>query len=570
MTTRVLKYFILIACGLLIVAVSSFWFGGASFRDKDVVLELDGPSQASSGDEVVYKLKYENTTRSSLSDLSFVFFYPEGSTVITDNGTSDDYSEEFSVESLASGEKGEKELRVFLMGEKGNIKIAKAVFSFKAGNLKSTFEKTATLSTTIVSTPISLILSAPPSAVSGQSITYVLDYRNQSDEDATDLILEVDYPDGFIPKEYNPQPKNNNWEVKLLKKGNGGRITIAGTLSGQEGESKVISATLKRKVGGNYVDYQKASTATVISNPILGIEVLVNGVSDYSSSPGDRLAYTIKYSNNSNLNLSGMNLAVKLEGDMFDFSVFDTRGGFFDDTTKTITWNSTTVPDFSNFEPNKKGQVGFNIVLKSFFPSSASEVASNQFVKVSSKFITPNIPTGFSSDDISVSGSLTTRIGTQPSLNQSAYYNDPDFGSSGPLPPKVGEDTYYTIHWQLTNPGNAVSSAKVTGKLPQGVEWADTVKSSSGIAPIFNINSSEVVWNFGTLPYGTGIATPKYEASFKIKIRPVSNQRSNTLRLIENTQLTGKDSFTNQEIIINDGNLDSGTLVDRPREGIVQ
>ena len=532
MTTRVLKYFILIACGLLIVAVSSFWFGGASFRDKDVVLELDGPSQASSGDEVVYKLKYENTTRSSLSDLSFVFFYPEGSTVITDNGTSDDYSEEFSVESLASGEKGEKELRVFLMGEKGNIKIAKAVFSFKAGNLKSTFEKTATLSTTIVSTPISLILSAPPSAVSGQSITYVLDYRNQSDEDATDLILEVDYPDGFIPKEYNPQPKNNNWEVKLLKKGNGGRITIAGTLSGQEGESKVISATLKRKVGGNYVDYQKASTATVISNPILGIEVLVNGVSDYSSSPGDRLAYTIKYSNNSNLNLSGMNLAVKLEGDMFDFSVFDTRGGFFDDTTKTITWNSTTVPDFSNFEPNKKGQIGFN--------------------------------------DISVSGSLTTRIGTQPSLNQSAYYNDPDFGSSGPLPPKVGEDTYYTIHWQLTNPGNAVSSAKVTGKLPQGVEWADTVKSSSGIAPIFNINSSEVVWNFGTLPYGTGIATPKYEASFKIKIRPVSNQRSNTLRLIENTQLTGKDSFTNQEIIINDGNLDSGTLVDRPREGIVQ
>ena len=116
MTTRVLKYLILLACGLLIVAVSSFWFGGASFRDKDVVLELDGPSQASSGDEVVYKLKYENTTRSSLSDLSFVFFYPEGSTVITDNGTSDDYSEEFSVESLASGEKGEKKLRVFLMG----------------------------------------------------------------------------------------------------------------------------------------------------------------------------------------------------------------------------------------------------------------------------------------------------------------------------------------------------------------------------------------------------------------------------------------------------------------------
>src|SRR3989344_7829494 len=156
MTTRVLKYLILLACGLLIVAVSSFWFGGASFRDKDVVLELEGPTQASSGDEVVYKIKYSNETRSDLSDLNFVFFYPEGSTVITDDGTSDDYSEEFNIESLAPGEKGGKELRAFLLGERGNIKVAKATLSFRAGNLRSTFEKTATLSTTIVNTPISL------------------------------------------------------------------------------------------------------------------------------------------------------------------------------------------------------------------------------------------------------------------------------------------------------------------------------------------------------------------------------------------------------------------------------
>ncbi|MBI2065386.1 MAG: hypothetical protein HYT62_05065 [Candidatus Yanofskybacteria bacterium] len=572
MTTRVLKYLILLACALLVVAVSSFWFGSSSFRDKDVVLELEGPTQASSGDEVVYKLKYSNTTRSNLSNLNFVFFYPEGSTVITDTGTSDDSSEEFNIESLAPGEKGEKELRAFLLGERGNIKVAKATLSFRAGNLRSTFEKTATLSTTIVNTPISLTLVAPPSAVSGQSVTYILDYRNESDEDATDLILTVDYPDGFTPKEYNPKPKssNNSWEVKLLKKGSGERISITGSLNGQEGENKVVSATLKRKVGDRYVDYQKASAATVISNPVLGVEVFVNGVSDYSSSPGDRLSYTVKYGNNSNMNLFGMNLVVKLEGDMFDLSALDTRGGFFDEANKTITWNSTTVPDFSNFEPNKRGQVGFNITLKSFFPSLVTGAPSDRFVKVSVKFGTPNIPTGFSGDDIAVSASLVTKIGTQPGLNQSAYYNDPNFGSSGPLPPKVGEDTFYTIHWQLTNPGNAVDSAKVVGKLPQGVEWVDTTKSSSGPAPVFNANSSEVIWNLGALPYGTGIFNPKYEASFKIKIRPTNSQKGNTLQLIDNVQLTGTDSFTKQPVIVNGGSLSSNNLVDRPKEGTVQ
>ncbi len=572
MTTRVLKYLILLACGLLIVAVSSFWFSGSSFRDKDVELELEGPTQAASGDEIVYKIKYSNTTRSTLSDLNFVFFYPEGSTVITDDGTSDDQSEEFNIESLAPGESGEKELRVFLIGEKGNIKVAKVVLSFKAGNLRSTFEKIATLSTTIVSTPISLNLSAPPSAVSGQTINYILDYRNNSDEDATDLIFEFDYPDGFTPKEFSPQPKdsNNSWVVRVLKKGSGGRIALTGTLTGQEGESKIVSVVLKRKVGEGYVDYQKASATTVISNPVLGVEILVNGVSDYSSSPGDRLSYTVKYSNNSNMNLSGMNMAVKLDGDMYDFSTLDTRGGFFDDSTKTITWNSTTVANFANFEPNKKDQLQFSVALKSFFTSSNPGATSDKFVKVSAKFSTPNVPTGFSGDDISVTASLVTKIGTQPNLNQSAYYHDPDFGSSGPFPPRVGEYTYYTIHWQLTNPGNAVDSTKVVGKLPQGVEWGDMSKTASGPVPTYNPNSGEVTWNVGTLPYGIGVFTAKYEASFRIKIKPAESQRGSILQLMGAVQLTGADSFTKQSIIVNTGGLTSANLVDRPNEGTVQ
>ena len=57
MTTRVLKYLVLLAFLLLIVAISSFWFSGPSFREGDVILEIDGPTQAVSGEEVVYKLK---------------------------------------------------------------------------------------------------------------------------------------------------------------------------------------------------------------------------------------------------------------------------------------------------------------------------------------------------------------------------------------------------------------------------------------------------------------------------------------------------------------------------------
>ena len=78
----------------------------------------------------------------------------------------------------------------------------------------------------------------------------------------------------------------------------------------------------------------------------------------------DDLNYVIKYSNNSNYNLVGVNLTIKLEGEMYDISSLDTKGGYYDNSNNTITWNASTVSDFANLAPNKKGQVSFRIKLK--------------------------------------------------------------------------------------------------------------------------------------------------------------------------------------------------------------
>ncbi len=573
MSSKILKYLVLLAFVLLIVAISSFWFSGPSFRERDVVFELEGPTQVTSGEEVVYKLKYSNETRSTLYDLDFAFIYPEGSAVLIDGKIFEDYSEDFKIDELASGEKGEKEFKAFLIGEKGGIKVAKAVLSFRSGNLSSTFEKNATLSTTITSAPITITLVAPPSTVSGAGVQYILDYRNTSGEDASDLILEFDYPDGFTPREFNPSPNsgNNSWQIQSLKKGSGNRITINGIIKGNEGESKVVSVKLKRKISGKYVDYQKSSAMTVISNPVLGLEILVNGVTDYSASLGDRLNYTVQYANNSNVNFFGMNLSVKLEGDTFDFTNLDTRGGFFDDAAKTISWNSSTISDFANFTPNLKGQVNFSVGLKTSFSSSIPGASQDKFVKASAKFGTPNVPTGFDAPEVAVTAGLVTKIGTEPTLNQSAYYNDPNFGSFGPFPLRAGEETYFTIHWLLTNPGNDVENPELVTKLPPGVEWEGMTKASDNLpVPTYNPNSIEVKWILLRLPYGTGVFTDKYEASFRVKIKPSSQQKGTVVQLIDKVQLTGTDGFTKQSIIINKNGLTSNDLVDQPREGTVQ
>ena len=76
---KLLKWLVLLALLLAIVSFLSFWFGSLSFSEAGVKLEIEGPNQVTVGDEVVYKLKYSNTTKLDLDNMRFKFTYPEGS-----------------------------------------------------------------------------------------------------------------------------------------------------------------------------------------------------------------------------------------------------------------------------------------------------------------------------------------------------------------------------------------------------------------------------------------------------------------------------------------------------------
>lgn len=568
----ILKWLGLLALLLLIVSFISFWFGRPSFSESAVVLKLDGPSQASVGDEITYKLTLGNDSRVDLNQLKLKFTHPDDSVVLKDGTVVSGLSQELAIDKISPGQKQEVEFKAFLVGDRGNIKTAKAELFFRAGDLRTEFQKEVLLSTTITSLPVSLTLVAPPNAVPGQAVNYMLDYRNESGSDIADLLFQFNYPDGFAFQSATPSPSqgNNTWAVSVLRQNTGGRISIHGALTGKEGEAKKLSVVLKRKIGDRFVDYEKSEVATDVSSPLLGTEILVNDSATYSASPGDELNYAVKYSNTSNFNLTGLTLAVKLDGQMFDLSSLDTKGGFFDNGNQTIIWNAGSVPDFAALPPNKRGQVEFRVKLKSDVFSGISG-SNNLFVQATSRLSTPNVPSGVGGNEVSTQTSLITKITSQPTFRQLAYYHDPAFGSSGPLPPEVGKDTFFTVHWQVTNPGNDMNSVRLTGTLPSGVMWENATGVTAGQPELtYNTNTSEVIWSMQVLPRGTGIIGDKYEASFRVKIKPSSNQKGSVITLIKDSKLTATDSFTKQNIVLPSGDLTTDDLTDRPNSGTVQ
>ena len=192
--------FIISYCQFSFVLVRS-----PSFSESGVKLGIEGPAQVSVGDEVVYKLKYSNTTKLDLNNMTFKFTYSDDSVVLKDGIVTKEFSETFTIDQLSPGQSAEKEFRAFLVGDRGNIKTVKAELSYGAGGLKTVFEKNISLSTTIIGLPISLTLSAPPNSVPGQAVNYVLDYRNESNNDIYDLRFEFDYPDGFSVQKITPR-----------------------------------------------------------------------------------------------------------------------------------------------------------------------------------------------------------------------------------------------------------------------------------------------------------------------------------------------------------------------------
>ncbi len=194
--------------------------------------------------------------------------------------------------------------------------------------------------------------------------------------------------------------------------------------------------------------------------------------------------------------------------------------------------------------------------------------ASSVFVKATARISTTNVPAGAGAGEVSALDSLITKISTQPAFTSAILYDDGK--GSGPMPPQVGQETTYTVRWQVANPGNTVRDAKVTATLPPGVTFNGmAVAVNGGSAPTFDANRNTVTWNIGTLPFGTGNGSARYEATFGISIRPGSNQVGALIPLVTRATLTGTDSFTTQPIEVTLRDADTQSVENHSQDGRV-
>ena len=127
------------------------------------------------------------------------------------------------------------------------------------------------------------------------------------------------------------------------------------------------------------------------------------------------------------------------------------------------------------------------------------------------------------------------------------FFNDADIVNSGPIPPKVGQETTFALHLKIANVSNDVTDAKVAMTLAPGVKWKNNFLPKDA-SMSYNDRTNELDWNVGSLAAGTGVTTDPKEVIFQLGVTPTLNQVSDFAPLVSQTVFSAKDSFTNQPL----------------------
>lgn len=564
-----------IVCGalLLIAGVLFLVFRGASFSERNIDIELAAKSDISSGDTVTYELKIKNDNRESLDNVQLTFFYPSDAIALHDGQISSATNDKVIIGTIDGQTIATRTFTAIVVGSQGSIKTARAVVTYTPAHLSSQLQKTVEANVNIIALPLQFTAVAPPTVLDGQTVQYFIDYRNQTNDTYDNVRIVAHLPDGFTVTNQSPRSSGGGahelyWDIDQIVPSDASRITIEGTIRGTEHDAKVLSVEFKRRLTADesapLITFEKADATSVIARAFISTAISLQGMTDYIAHVGDSLKYIVEVSNNSDVDLTSIELRVKFDGVMYDLGSIESDG-VLNGSTRTVLWTNAVVPELGLLRAHQSVTVPVRIQLKKTFPTSLG--SRDSVIKASAHIETSNVPESFSVDTLSADAMLTSRISTTTALNQELLIKDTHFPATGVYPPQVDKHSLFTVHWIIANPGNDVTPAKVTAVLMPGVTWENQFAlAGTTIGPKFNPKLSTVTWDLGTVPAGVGVSYLPFELFFQIGVTPSINQVDQTVPLVKDIVFEGVDVLTKEKIVTSQSTLDSGSVNDT-REG---
>ena len=549
-----LRKIILLVVAVLLLAVTSvaffFWIrGGGVISSKNLEVKIGGPVSAVAGDPVSLYLEIKNKGGINIASADLILEYPPGFR-LKNNPSIELTRDRKPLGQIGAGQSVNQILELVIFGEGGSNKTIKASVEYRLEGSSAILVGESSYGVTLSQSPVDITLNFPSEIKTKQQIDFEVGLTSNSQSLIKDLYLQIDYPPGFNFVSAKPDAfKNNIWKIGDLMQGKSKKIILTGTVEGQEMEEKVFNVsvgTLTQDKLSNI--YNSTSKSIVLRKPSFNVTVLVNN-KDLEKNPvssGERIYGELVWENSLPVEVRGSNVKVKITGNAVDQASVSAENGFYKTSEGALVWSQSSEPGLAVIPPGGSGSVKFGFVIKKPLPVSAAG-DKNFIVGIDASMVGRKTEVGAENAEVraDVSKSLVVNSDLQFAV-RGLHYSGP-FTDSGPMPPKIGQETAYTVIWSLVNYSNEITNTKVSAILPPYMRWMGNV-APVGASVSFDASTGLITWDKGSVRAGAGILSPAEEVAFQIGLMPAPNQAGTSPDILLASQISGTDSFTDGQI----------------------
>jgi len=523
------------------------WQRWYSFDAKGVALNIFGQERVVSGEEINFVVRYKNNANTELKNAALFFSFssqsiPSEMENVSQQGDLTVVKKEIG--SILPGQEGQAEFKVRVLGDKDSQQKFFVKMSYRPANFNSNFINETEFQSVIISVPLVLSFILPERIVSGQTINFSLRYLNTSDVTFSDAKIKIEYPDGFVFENALPWPseEKNVWNFSEISNHEEGKIVLKGVISGNEGENKAFRAQIGSEKDGKFIVYAQALSSPQVSLSPLFIEQTVGEAENNQVDLGQNLTYKIKYKNTTDVAIGPVVITAKIDSQAVDLGTVIVSKGFFSSSEGIITWNASSLPSLESLPAKAEGEINFMLRVKDKL--SINSFSDKNFTIITRvKIDSPNIPLELAGTQLAGQNELSLKVNSRMVLEMKGFYSDKIMPNSGPLPPRVGQKTTYTIYWQVLNISNDLSVATVEAFLPSYVQWqGKTYPKDENIK--YDSSTGRITWQIGRLSSATGLLSPVKLVAFQVGFVPSLGQVGEITTIVKEARAFGIDDFT--------------------------
>lgn len=518
-----------------------FYFGGNTVSVDKVTIDIQGPTTIAGGDIVPFSITITNKNPVAIDNATIEVNFPTG----TRNANNVLQSYPRYTENLGTLESGAvvtRSVKAIVFGGAGQTLTLPVSFFYGTVGSNAVFAKKSSYLLAISSTPLSVAVDTLSETVSGKPLTFTLTVRSNATVPLNNVVLSSVFPFGFLVTSSSVPINNSSFLLGTIAPGASKKVTLIGTLVGQDKEQRVFHFTVG--VANTSTDqtpavvYMTQDATVAITAPFINTTLALNG--DTSANlvvtPGSRQSVTISYANTLSTSITNATVAIALSGSAVDYNSIQTTSGFYRSIDRTIIFSRDTDPALAVLAPGASGIGTFSF---STLPAGALTGAPTLIFAISvsgTRVGQTNVP-----EQVSSSVSKTVKVATAATLTTSSLHSSGSLGNNGPIPPKADQATTYSIVLNVRGGGSAIAGGTVTTVLPSYVSYTDVTTGMGTFS--YNDASHMVTWNTGDLAQG-GSA----QGTFQVSLTPSTSQKGFAPALTGPVSFSGYDRFAGVQI----------------------